>query len=137
MSFLDRFKPQPSWKHADAAVRAAAVDEIPADEESLATLRELASGDEDVRVRRAAAGRLHRAADILPLARDERDEDLRRELVERLVSIATAADEPDGDAALALEGIDDQRQLAAVAQAAPAGQRFGPRRSNACRTSRR
>ena len=93
MSFLDRFKPQPRWKHADAAVRAAAVDEIPADEESLATLRELASGDEDVRVRRAAAGRLHRAADILPLARDERDEDLRRELVERLVSIATAADE--------------------------------------------
>ena len=119
MSFLDRFKPQPRWKHADAAVRAAAVDEIPADEESLATLRELASGDEDVRVRRAAAGRLHRAADILPLARDERDEGLRRELVERLVSMATAADEPDGDAALALEGIADQRQLAAVAQAAP------------------
>ena len=119
MSFLDRFKPQPRWKHADAAVRAAAVDEIPADEESLATFRELASGDEDVRVRRAAAGRLHRAADILPLARDERDEGLRRELVERLVSIATAADDPDGDAALALEGIADQRQLAAVAQAAP------------------
>ena len=119
MSFLDRFKPQPRWKHADAAVRAAAVDEIPEDEESLATLRELASGDEDVRVRRAAAGRLHRAADILPVARGERDEDLRRELVERLVSIATAADDPDGDAGLALEGITDQRQLAAVAQAAP------------------
>ena len=119
MSFLDRFKPQPRWKHADAAVRAAAVDEIPADEESLATLRELASGDEDVRVRRAAAGRLHRAADILPLARSERDEDLRRELIERLVSIATAPDDADGDAALALEGIEDQRQLATVAQASP------------------
>ena len=119
MSFLDRFKPQPRWKHADAAVRAAAVDEIPSDEESLATLRELASGDEDVRVRRAAAGRLFRAADILPLARSERDENLRRELIERLVSIATAPDVNAGDAATALEGIDDQRQLATVAQAAP------------------
>ena len=119
MSFLDRFKPQPRWKHADAAVRAAAVDELPSDEESLATLRELASADEDVRVRRAAAGRLFRAADILPLARTERDEGLRRELVERLVSIATAPDDTDGDAATALEGIDDQRQLATVAQAAP------------------
>jgi serine/threonine-protein kinase RIO1 len=126
MSFLDRFKPQPRWKHADAAVRAAGVDEIPADEESLATLRELASGDEDVRVRRAAAARLYRAADILPLARRERDESLRRELVERLVSIATepsrdgsTKNETDGDAAVALEGIEDQRQLATVAQAAP------------------
>ena len=137
MSFLDRFKPQPRWKHADAAVRAAAVDEIPADEESLATFRELASGDEDVRVRRAAAERLHRAADILPLARSERDEDLRRELVERLVSIATAPDDADGDAALALEGIEDQRQLAAVAQAARRTRRCGPRRSGACTTSRR
>ena len=118
MSFLDRFKPQPRWKHADAAVRAAAVEEIPSDEESLATLRELASGDEDVRVRRAAAGRLFRAADILALARSERDEGLRRELIERLVSSATAPDSTDGDAATALEGIDDQRQLATVAQTA-------------------
>ena len=53
MSFLDRFKPQPRWKHADAAVRAAAVDEIPADEESLATFRELASGEWLPRAREA------------------------------------------------------------------------------------
>ena len=90
MSFLDRFKPQPRWKHADPAVRAAAVAEIPEDEESIATLRELASDDEDVRVRRVASERLHGAADILLLARKERDEALRRELVERLVSIAAA-----------------------------------------------
>lgn len=119
MSFLDRFKPQPRWKHADPAVRAAAVVEIPEDEESIATLRELASDDDDVRVRRAAGERLYRASDLLPLARKERDEALRRELVERLVSIATAQGESDGDAALALEGIEDQRQLAAVAQGSP------------------
>src|SRR5215218_9030031 len=119
MSFLDRFKPQPRWKHADAAVRAAAVAEIPEDEESAATLRELASEDEDVRVRRAASARLRDAADILPLARAERDDELRRELIERLVAIATAPADSDGDAALALEGIVDQRQLATVVQASP------------------
>src|SRR5215212_10354835 len=109
MSFLDRFKPQPRWKHADPAVRAAAVAEIPEDSESAAILRELA-GDEDVRVRRAAIGRLRDAGDILPLSRTERDEELRRELVERLVQIATAPADSDADAALALEGIADQRQ---------------------------
>jgi hypothetical protein len=65
MSFLDRFKPQPRWRHSDATIRAAAIAEIPDDEESLATIRELAAGDDDVRVRRAAAARLERAADIL------------------------------------------------------------------------
>jgi hypothetical protein len=119
MSFLDRFKPQPRWKHADPAVRAAAVAEVPHDEESLATLRELATADEDVRVRRAAAERLHRAADLLPLARGERDDSLRRAIVERLVTVATAPGESLDDAALALEGIDDQRQLAVVAQSSP------------------
>ena len=42
--------------------------------------------------RRAAAERLERAADILPLVRAERDEDLRRALIERLVAIAIAPD---------------------------------------------
>ena len=45
---------------ADAAVRAAAVAEIPDDDGALAALRELASADEDVRVRRAAAAALER-----------------------------------------------------------------------------
>ena len=78
MSFLDRFKPQPRWRHSDAAVRAAAVAETPDDDLSLDTIRELASSDDDVRVRRAASERLEQAADLLPLARAERDEDLRR-----------------------------------------------------------
>ena len=118
MSFLDRFKPQPRWRHGDATIRAAAIAEIPDDAESLATLRELAAGDDDVRVRRAAAERLERAADLLPLARAERDEELRRTLLERLVTIASTADAP-ADAALALEAIEDQRQLATVAKSSP------------------
>jgi hypothetical protein len=118
MSFLDRFKPQPRWRHSDATIRAAAIAEIPDDAESLATQRELAAGDDDVRVRRAAAERLERAADLLPLARAERDEELRRTLLERLVTIASTADAP-ADAALALEAIEDQRQLATVAKSSP------------------
>jgi hypothetical protein len=119
MSFLDRFKPQPRWKHADPAVRAAAVSEIPDDEEHRAVLAELASGDEDIRVRRAAGQRLDRAAELVPLARKERDDELRRELADRLVSLACSPSDSDGDAALALEGLDDQRHLSAVAKESP------------------
>ena len=53
MSFLDRFKPQPRWKHADPAVRAAAVADIPNDSEHGAIVEELAQHDDDARVRRA------------------------------------------------------------------------------------
>ena len=116
MSFLDRFKPQPRWKHADPAIRAAAVSEVPDDDEHYPALVELAS-DEDVRVRRAAVARLDTVEDLVRLARGERDEDLRREIAERLVGIATAPAPADGDAALALEGLEDQKHLASVAKA--------------------
>jgi hypothetical protein len=119
MSFLDRFRPLPRWKHADPAVRAAAVSEIPDDDEHRGVLAELAGGDEDVRVRRAAAARVADVETLVAVARGERDEDLRRELADRLVAIASAPAETDGDAALALAGLEDQRQLAAVAKASP------------------
>jgi Domain of Unknown Function (DUF349) len=119
MSFLDRFKPQPRWKHADPAVRAAAVAELPTDAEHDAVLRELAQSDDDVRVRRAAAARLDSAADLVLLVRVERDEEHRRELQERLVEIANAPAETDAEAAIALTGLADQKQLAAVARTSP------------------
>ena len=119
MSFLDRFKPQPKWKHADPAVRAAAVAEIPDDEEHDAVLRELAQTDADVRVRRAAAARLASVDDLVLLSRAERDEELRREVQERLVAIANAPADTDADAATALAGLTDQKHLAAVARTSP------------------
>ena len=119
MSFLDRFKPQPKWRHADPAVRAGAVAEIPDDDEHRSVLRELASDDPDPRVRRAAAARLSFPEDLVRAARAEQDADLRRSLVERLVAIASAPSDDDGDAALALEGLDDQRHLATVAKTSP------------------
>ncbi|MCA1558940.1 MAG: DUF349 domain-containing protein [Acidobacteria bacterium] len=119
MSFLDRFKPQPRWKHADPAVRAAAVVDVPEDDEHRAVLAELATRDDDVRVRRAAVARLGDVGALVACARGERDEPLRREIADRLVGVAITASDTDGDAALALEGLDDQKQLASIAKASP------------------
>ena len=119
MSFLDRFKPQPRWKNADPTVRAAAIAEIPRDDEYLVVLRELARDDADPRVRRAAGARLSAVEDIVQLARAERDEELRRGYVERLVAMAVAPADTDGAASLALEGIDDQKHFATIARSSP------------------
>jgi hypothetical protein len=119
MSFLDRFKPQPRWKHVDPAVRAAAVSEMPDDAEHQAVIEELARADEDVRVRKEAAARVANVAVLAVLARSERDEDLRRSVAERLVSIATSPDGTDADAALALDGLEDPKHLSAVAKSSP------------------
>ena len=119
MSFLDRFKPQPRWKHADAAVRAAAVSEIPDDPAHKGTIEELASSDEDVRVRTAATARVANTVLLARRARTEQDPDLRRRITDRLVAIAVAPAETDADAALALEGLDDPRQLSTIAKSSP------------------
>ena len=119
MSFLDRFKPLPRWKHADPAVRAAAVADVPDDAEHRSVLLELATEDADVRVRRAAVARLRLAEDLIRAARAEKDEELRRAITDRLVSLASAPADDDGEAALALEGIEDQRQLSTVAKGSP------------------
>ncbi len=118
MSFLDRFKPQPRWKHADPAIRAAAVTEVPLDDEHRADLMELA-GDEDPRVRRAAAARLFAVEDLVRMAAMERDPDLRRDVGDRLVDVALAPADTDADAALALEGLDEPKQCATVAKSSP------------------
>ena len=120
MSFLDRFKPQPRWKHADATVRVGAVGELMTDDpEHQRALVELAGTDDDVRVRRAAVARIDGVEDLVQLARSEKDEDLRRTLTDRLLAVATAAAPADGDAARALDGLDDQKQLATVAKSSP------------------
>jgi hypothetical protein len=119
MSFLDRFKPQPKWKHTDPAIRAAAVPEIPDDPEHRGAIEELAMGDEDVRVRAAAIARVADVTLLARLARWERDPDLRRQVAERLVAVATAPSDTDGDAALALEGLDDPRHFSTIAKSSP------------------
>jgi uncharacterized protein DUF349 len=119
MSFLDRFKPQPRWKHADPAIRAASIAEIPDDDEHREVLTELASLDEDVRVRRAALARIAAVEDLVRLAGTERNDELRRDIAERLVAIASAPGDGDGAAALALAGLQDPKQFATIAKVSP------------------
>ena len=119
MAFLDRFKPQPRWRHADPAVRAGAVAEVPEDGDHRSVLLELATEDPDLRVRRAAAARLSSAEDLVRVARGEQDHDLKRTIADRLVALASAPSDNDGEAALALEGIEDPRQLSTIAKQSP------------------
>jgi hypothetical protein len=119
MSFLDRFKPQPRWKHTDPAIRAAAVAEIPDDAEHRGVIEELAMGDENASVRSAAIARVADTALLARLAKWERDPDLRRQVTDRLVAIATAPSDSDGDAALALEGLEDPKHFSTIAKSSP------------------
>src|SRR6185436_508122 len=119
MSFLDRFKPQPRWKHADAAIRAAAVTEIPDDPDHRIVIEELAGSDPDPRVRHAAVDRVGDVAQLTRLARSEQDPELRRRLADRLVEIAIAPAPTDADAALALDGLDDPRHFSTIAKSSP------------------
>ncbi len=116
MSFLDRFKPQPRWKHTDAAVRAAAVAEIPDDPEHRTVIEELAASDPDARVRTTAVERVGDVTVLARLARSEQDPELRRRLADRLVEIAIAPAPTDADAALALDGLDDPRHFSTIAK---------------------
>ena len=119
MSFLDRFKPQPRWKHTDPAIRAAAVPEIPDDPEYWSAIEEIATADEDVRVRTAALARVTDVTLLTRLARSEPDADLRRQVADRLVAIATTFADTDADAALALDGLSDPKQFSTIAKSSP------------------
>jgi hypothetical protein len=119
MSFLDRLRPQPKWKHADPLVRAAAIAEMSLDAEHQTILAELAGTDPDEQVRLAAAGRVTSVGELVALSQRETHDEVRRALTDRLVAIACSPADADGDAALALEGLGDQKQLATVAKTSP------------------
>ena len=123
MGLLDRFKPQPRWKHADPAVRAAGVHELPEDEQDL--LAEIARTDADARVRRAAVSKLGSVAVLAEIVRAEADAEVRDEAAGVLLDIALGAYEADEAASLAavdgLTGLppaEGQKQLVLVAKTA-------------------
>lgn len=92
MGILERLRPQPRWKHADPAVRAAAVYELGPDEHE--ALVSLAREDADARVRRAAATRLDDVAVLGEIARTDPDEDVRAEAARNLAGLAAEATDP-------------------------------------------
>src|SRR6185436_12168769 len=93
MGILERFRTPPRWKHADPAVRVAAVFE--AGPEDADALRALAREDTEARVRRAAASRLADAALLADIARTDPDEDVRAEAVRGLAGIAVETENLD------------------------------------------
>ncbi|HEY7473909.1 MAG TPA: DUF349 domain-containing protein [Vicinamibacterales bacterium] len=120
MSLLDRFKPQPRWKHADPAVRLSAIqaldDEV---EDTAGVLASLAAEDPDVRVRRTAVSRLQDPAVLGRAAHDDADEAVRQKAIERLLALAQDGVTSNGGftrAEAALAALNEPRHLAAVAK---------------------
>lgn len=85
MGILEKLRPVPRWKHADPAVRAAAVYDLGGDE--LESLRALAREDADPRVRRAAVARLDDIALLGEVAQTDPDEDVRVDAIRHLAGL--------------------------------------------------
>jgi Arc/MetJ-type ribon-helix-helix transcriptional regulator len=105
MGILEKLRPLPRWKHADPAVRAAAVYELGLEEDE--ALRLLAREDPEARVRRAAVTRLDDISLLGEIARTDPDEDVRAEAVRVLAGLAAET----SDVARA---VDVVRQLTAA-----------------------
>jgi hypothetical protein len=123
MGILDRFKTQPKWKHPDAEVRLAGVQELPEEEQD--ALAEIARTDEDARVRKAAVGKLGTVATLAEILRADADEAVRDQAAGVLLDIALGAFEADEAASLAaldalgaLPPAAAQKQVVLVAKAA-------------------
>ena len=91
MGILEKLRPHPRWKHADPAVRVAAIYELGPDESD--ALHALAREDAEARVRRAAVTRIDAAAVLGEVGRTDQDEEVRAEAVRGLAGIAAEADD--------------------------------------------
>jgi hypothetical protein len=120
MGLFDRFRAQPKWKHADAAMRLAGVEEIPLEDQAL--LATLAREDADARVRRAAVRKVYDAVLLKEVTTRDVDAEVREEAAGVLLDLAIGAfeDSSEAESLKALDHLDDQRHLAAVAKDASA-----------------
>jgi len=118
MGLLDRLKPQPRWKHADPAVRAAAALECGPDD--LEALGALVRDDPDARVRRTAVTRVTDPAILTEVARTDPDDDVKAEAVRSLAGLAAEATDVETAGALirALGELGRTRELSSIARQA-------------------
>ena len=115
MSFLDRFRRQPEWKHRDPAIRAEAVRRL-ASAEHHDLLVGFAQADADPVVRRAAVRKLADAEVVVALARNDEDAGVREAAADRLLELALAG--VPASAELAAAALEHPRHLAALAREA-------------------
>ncbi len=120
MGILEKLRPQPRWKHADPAVRAAAVYELGPEEGD--ALRALAREDAEARVRRAAVTRLDDASLLGEIARTDPDEEVRADAIRVLAGLAAEASTVDGalDAVRQLLALGRGKEVVVVARENPA-----------------
>ena len=111
MGLLDKLKPVPRWKHADPAVRLAAIRDLT----DPAELAAVAEADTDPRVRRAAIVQLHDPVVIGRVASADADEETRERAADRLVAIAMNGGGPDM-ALAAVAHLSDPRRLSTIAR---------------------
>lgn len=91
MGILEKLRPLPRWKHADPAVRAAAVYELGPEERD--ALLALAREDAEGRVRRAAVARLDDVMVLADIAKTDPDDEVRLEAIRGLAGVAAEAEE--------------------------------------------
>ena len=108
MGILEKLRPHPRWKHADPAVRAAAVYDLGPEESE--TLHALAREDTEARVRRAAVTRIESVRVLGEIGRTDPDEEVRSEAVRSLAGIAADVEE----VGLAMDAV---RELMALGRA--------------------
>ena len=118
MGLLDRFRAQPRWKHTDPVVRAAAVEELPLDDQPL--IASIAREDAAPSVRLAAIRKLVDPAVLAESARTDSDPDVREGAAQVLIETAAGAFEgtSEADSLASLASLVDQRHLGAVAKTA-------------------
>jgi len=90
MALLDRLRRRPRWEDPDPKVRAEGVREIPAEEQD--QLAQIATGDADPLVRRAAVRRLSGADALARIAAGDEDAGVREKAAGALVTLALGAD---------------------------------------------
>jgi hypothetical protein len=115
MGLFDRFRAQPRWKNGNPAVRIAAVEELPLDQQD--TLISIARDDRDAGVRVAALKKVIDPAAIAAIGRADADDRVRDESVTLLIDLASGAFEgtDQAESLAALSGLSEPKHLVAVA----------------------
>jgi hypothetical protein len=116
MGLLDRFRAQPRWKNSSPAIRLAAIEELPLDQQEV--LVALAREDRDASVRVAALKKVLAPSVVADIARADADLRVREEAATLLVDIASGAYEgtDQSESLAALSGLVEPKHVLAVAR---------------------
>jgi hypothetical protein len=120
MGLLDRFRAQPRWKHSSPAIRLAAVEELPLDQQDI--LVAIAREDRDAGVRIAAVRKVLAPSVVADIAASDGEARVREEATGLLVDLACGEFEGTevAESLAALSGLSDPKHILAVARGAAA-----------------